>query len=164
MRRSMLTLVFFLFVTPAWAAKPKIAILGLEGSDANGKPAGDVVAVAKQLTEGLRNRAKVGSGPFVFAPGSSLDLADEKKAAKCASEAVQCMAPIGASLNADVLLYGHVRKTKDGYEVSLKLIAVPSSKMLGVIAGHAITTADAGDPLVVATLAKSLYNRLTAQP
>jgi hypothetical protein len=91
MRQSLMAAIpIVLFAAPAWA-KPKIAILGLEPFDAGARP------VAKDLTEALRDRVKIAAGPYVLAPGSAVDLAAEKKANDCASEASPCMAAIGAN-------------------------------------------------------------------
>ncbi|HEY0251719.1 MAG TPA: hypothetical protein VGC41_09340, partial [Kofleriaceae bacterium] len=49
------------------AAKPSIAILGLEVIDKTGAPSSDDVAFAKNLTESLRGRAKI-CGPYAISP------------------------------------------------------------------------------------------------
>ena len=59
-------------------AKDTIAVLGLEVIDAHGTPTVQDTQVAKDLTEGLRARAKAGTGPFQLAAGSDKELADLK--------------------------------------------------------------------------------------
>jgi hypothetical protein len=74
------------------AAKPKIAILGLE---VIGSLDPEQVKLARQLTNGLRERASAGTGPFELAPSSDKELVDEKLMNNCDTEALACMAPIG---------------------------------------------------------------------
>ena len=133
MKRSLLLLFAFVAVAiarPA-AAKPSVAILGLEVTD-TGSASGGVDAKSTQfaaaLTEVLRQRAKVTSGPFSLAPGSDKDLIEMKLLSGCDNEANDCMAAIGGELAADRLLYGHVEKQAKGYQVSLKLLNVASKR------------------------------------
>jgi hypothetical protein len=128
MKRSLvllITLVTMAIARPV-AAKPSVAILGLEVTDTGS--AGGVDAKSAQfaaaLTDALRQRAKVATGPFSLAPGSDKDLVEMKLLSGCDNEANDCMSAIGGELAADRLIYGHVEKQPKGYQVSLKLLNV----------------------------------------
>ena len=133
MKRSLAFLITFIVLALAGpaAAKPSVAILGLEVTD-TGAASGGVDAKGTQfaatLTEVLRQRAKIASGPFSLAPGSDKDLIEMKLLSGCDDEGNECMAAIGAELAADRLLYGHVEKQARGYQVSLKLLNVASKR------------------------------------
>ena len=100
-----LAILATLLITTSLAyAKPKIAILGLEPVDAKDTAA---ATAAKNLTDGMRSSVKAGGGPYILAPGSDRELAKLKQDKRCASEAVSCMASIGADLNAIKELLGH---------------------------------------------------------
>src|SRR5690554_661114 len=86
----------------AWA-KPKIAILGLELVVEGARADPEAVRAARQLTESLRKIPRSGAGKYAIAPNSNRELIDEKIAGNCETEKPSCMAPIGASLGADVL-------------------------------------------------------------
>ncbi len=109
------------------AAKPKIAILGLE---VIGSLDPEQVKLARQLTNGLRERASAGTGPFELAPSSDKELVDEKLMNNCDTEALACMAPIGLALRADYLMYGKIEKVDKGYHVTIKLIRVATKMPL----------------------------------
>jgi hypothetical protein len=107
--------------------KPKIAVLGLEVQAAGGAPDQETTKIARNLTDGLRQRALSGSGQYTMAPNSERELIDEKLMASCLDEAPKCMAQIGAGLKADFLLYGRVDKTKEKdceYRITLRLLDV----------------------------------------
>jgi len=108
--------------------KPSIAVLGIEVADTNGIAAADTT-VAKELTDGLRSRAKVGSGPYSLAPGSDKELIDEKLIKNCDSEAPACMASIGNDVGADMLMFGKISKEGKMYRVDLKLLNVAKKTM-----------------------------------
>jgi hypothetical protein len=109
----------------AHAGKQLIAVLGLEVVDQQGgTPTPQDTQVAKALTEGLRGRAKLGSGPFQIAGNSDKELIDEKLLKNCDTEAPTCMAQIGADLGADVLMYGRIEKQGKSYAVTMKLLDV----------------------------------------
>src|SRR4051812_36981721 len=76
--------------------KPKIAVLGIEV--VGGEVTTADAQIAKELTEALRGRAKVGTGPYEMAPGSDKELIDEKLLKNCDTEAPACMASIGGDL------------------------------------------------------------------
>lgn len=113
--------VLLVLLCGAAAAKPKIAILGLE---VIGSLDPEQVKLARQLTNGLRERASAGTGPFELAPSSDKELVDEKLMNNCDTEALACMAPIGLALRADYLMYGKIEKVDRGYHVTIKLIRV----------------------------------------
>src|SRR5215212_5659983 len=105
-------LVAAVLVLAAWcgvaAAKPKIAILGLEVVVSGAKADPKDTQHAALLTEALRQRSRSGAGTFELAPNSNRELIDEKLAGNCDTEALVCMAPIGINLGADYLLYGRI--------------------------------------------------------
>src|SRR5207302_6127239 len=107
-------------------AKPTIAILGLEVVDNGGGVDEKSTKVAKDLTEALRARAKVGTGPYTLAPGSDKDLLEMKLLSGCDNEATPCMASMGTELAADKLLYGKVEKEQTGFQITLRLLDVSS--------------------------------------
>jgi len=107
--------------------KPKIAVLGLEVQATGGAPDQETTKIARNLTDGLRQRALSGAGQYTMAPNSERELIDEKLMASCLDEAPKCMAQIGAGLKADFLLYGRVDKTKEKdceYRITLRLLDV----------------------------------------
>jgi hypothetical protein len=105
--------------------KPTVAILGVEVIDpGNLGIDAQSTDTAKGLTEGLRSRAKAGTGPLALAPGSEKELIDEKFLTGCDSEQNACMAKIGADLNAEQLMFGNIQKKATGYLLSMKLLNV----------------------------------------
>jgi hypothetical protein len=94
--------------TPAFADKPKVAILGVEvvgdGIDI------ESIKVGTNLTNALRVRPNANPNPYQIAPNSNKELADEKVIKSCGSEDPSCMAAIGNDLGADVLIYGKLEK------------------------------------------------------
>ncbi|MBC7978239.1 MAG: carboxypeptidase regulatory-like domain-containing protein, partial [Myxococcales bacterium] len=141
----------------AWAARQKIAVLGLEAAPG---PSGAVdpamTQVARAITKELRQRAQSQTSPYELAPNSNKELTDEKLLMSCDNEAASCMAAIGAGLAADILLYGRVEKRGQLYRVSLKRLDV---KAKSVAAG--------GEELPVGSavvgLAKRLYIKLVGE-
>src|SRR5450432_2641716 len=108
-------------------AKPSIAVLGLEVIDKSGSPSNDDVTFAKNLTEGLRARAKIG-GPYSIAPTGDKELIDLKLLKGCDEEKPACMAGIGGDLNADFLIYGSVTKRGKNYDISVNFLDVHAGK------------------------------------
>src|SRR5262249_37705137 len=104
--------------------KASVGVLGLEVNDPNGAPTPADAQVGKELTDGLRQRAKAGTGPYQLQPGSEKELIDEKILKNCDSESMACMAGIGNELGADVLIYGHIEKKGGAYEVTVTLLDV----------------------------------------
>ncbi len=134
MKRSLVVLLSLLTLAvarPVAAGKPSVAILGLEVTDsgaANGGVDAKSTQFAAQLTEVLRQRAKIASGPFSLAAGSDKDLVEMKLLSGCDNEGNDCMAAIGAELVADRLIFGHVEKQAKGYQISLKLLDIATRK------------------------------------
>jgi hypothetical protein len=140
----------------AAAAKPKIAILGLE---VIGSLDPEQVKLAKQLTNGLRERASTGTGPYELAPNSDKELVDEKLMNNCGTEALACMSPIGLAMHADYLMFGNIEKVDKGYHVTIKLIRVATKMPLPTFS-EIVPIADVkNDPKGVA---KRAYAKMTA--
>ncbi len=103
------------------SAKPKVAVLGIEVTGTIDQAS---TGTAHDLTEGLRTKAKQGNGPFQFAPSSDRELIDEKVLKNCDSEGPLCMSDIGRDIGTDVLIYGQLAKTSDGYSAKLFVLDV----------------------------------------
>jgi len=160
--RSLATLLAALFLialtsSSALANKPTVAILGLEVVDPTGIDA-QTTSVARDLTEGLRSRAKAGTGPYQLAIGSDKELIDEKLIHNCDSEALACMAEIGKNLGANFLIYGRLEKRADGYAVTINLLNVDKMKMEKAKSPLVIAQKE---PAAIAAAAKKAYNDLT---
>ncbi len=141
------------------AAKPSIAILGLEVLDKSGTPSNDDVNFAKTLTEDLRSRAKVG-GPYTLANGGDKELIDLKLLKGCDGEAINCMASIGGDLGADFLMYGSVTKRGSNYDVVIQILDVHAKKKEHVSPSNVAT---ATNGVALQNFAKKVYNGLTGQ-
>jgi hypothetical protein len=146
----------------AWA-RPSIAVLGLEVADPGGTPTPADTQVAKDLTEGLRARAKAGTGAYSLAPGSEKELIDLKLLNNCDSAAPSCMAVIGQNLGADFLMYGKIEKEKTGkaYMVVINLLDV-KKKFVEHSSNDLIPLAQASGPSL-SSWAKNIYGKLTGQ-
>ena len=142
------------------AAKPSIAVLGLEVIDKSGTPSNDDVTFAKNLTEGLRGRAKI-SGPYTLAPTGDKELIDLKLLKGCDDEKPSCMSSIGGDLNADFLIYGSVtKKSKGNYDISVAFLDVHAGKRERTFPTQiAIGT----NGVALQNTAKKIYNALTGQ-
>jgi hypothetical protein len=116
-----LAVLFLAFGARAASAKPKVAILGIEVTGAIDQAA---TGVAHDLTEGLRTKAKQGNGPFQLAPNAERELIDEKVLKNCDSEGPLCMSDIGKDINTDVLIYGQLAKSGDGYSAKIFVLDV----------------------------------------
>jgi hypothetical protein len=149
-----------LVATPAFAGKATVAILGLEVVDSSGAVDPEAVKVAKELTDGLRARAKVGSGPYVLAPGSDKELIDEKLIKNCDTEALPCMSQIGKDLGANYLMYGRLEKKGDGYQVQINLLNIDKRKFEKTKTPLTIPFAQK-DSTSLAAAARRVYNDLT---
>lgn len=157
---ALATLWLVLVASPAFAGKATVAILGLEVVDSSGAVDPEAVKVAKELTDGLRARAKVGSGPYVLAPGSDKELIDEKLIKNCDTEAMPCMSQIGKDLGASYLMYGRLEKRGDGYQVQINLLNVDKKKFEKTKTPLTIPFAQK-DSASLAAAAKRVYNDLT---
>lgn len=156
LRSVALGMVLLAALGSAAAAKPKVAILGLE---VVGDLDPEQTRLAKQLTVGLRDRANAGSGPYVLAPNSEKELVDEKLMNNCGTEALSCMSPIGLSLHADYLMYGKIEKVNKGYHVTIKLLRVANKLPMPTYSEIIPISEIKADPKSVA---KRVYARLTA--
>lgn len=145
----------------AGGSRPSIGILGLEVNDPNGAPTPTDAQVAKELSDALRSRSKVATGPYTLQSGSDKELIDEKVLKNCDSEAIGCMAQIGTDLGADFLIYGSIAKKGGAYEVKLTLFDVANkahkNKLVLQIPVGQLTGAQ------IQVWAKTIYNRLTGQ-
>lgn len=138
----------------AWAAKPKIAILGLEvipGSSGTVDPT--VTQLARDLTTDLRQRVQSDASPYTLAQNSTKELTDEKLLNSCDNEAAACMAVIGTGLSADFLLYGHIEKRGELYRISVRLLDVKAKTF-------DTTGEDIPVGTSVTTMSRRLYGRL----
>lgn len=139
-------------------AKPKIAVLGVEVSGTIDQSS---TIVAHDLTEGMRTRAKAGSGPYQLAPNSDRELIDEKVLKNCDSEGPLCMSDIGRDIGADFVLYGRIEKDGDGYKATLRVLDVRNKtqdKPLPVVIPAGSSSDD------VRAIAKRAYADLTGSP
>src|SRR5262249_11829566 len=129
MRRILIFGMVCLWATAASAAKPKIAVFGVESVDGgDARSRARTVALAKALTAALRERvANVDLG-YEIAPNSSKDLVELKLLSDCVDEGTACMSAIGRDAGADVIVYGHVDKQKDGYVVTVTSLAVANAQ------------------------------------
>jgi hypothetical protein len=142
-------------------AKPAIAVLGLEVIDQSGTPTAQDTQVAKELTDGLRARAKAGTGQYQLAPGSDKELIDQKLLNNCDDEKPACMAAIGEQLKSDVLMFGRIQKEGKGYQVTIKVLDV-GKKAMQKSSNDVIPIGEAsGAPLQ--TWAKKIYAKLTGE-
>ncbi|HEY5925582.1 MAG TPA: DUF2380 domain-containing protein [Kofleriaceae bacterium] len=140
-------------------AKPSIAVLGLEVIDPNGTPTAQDTQAAKELSDGLRARAKAGTGPYQLAPGSDKELIDQKLLNNCDNEANGCMAAIGNQLGADILMYGHFEKQGKSYQVTIKVLDVGRKAVLKSSQDMIPVSDASGAPLQ--GWAKKIYAKLT---
>lgn len=137
-------------------AKPAVAVLGIE---VTGDIDQEATKTARELTEGLRSRAKSSGGPFVLAPNSDRELIDEKVLKDCAGEAPPCMATIGQELNAQVLVYGKLERDGRGYVVRLKVLDV---KKKSVVRREDVEVPPGSNGDEVRAIAKKAYVEITA--
>jgi len=152
------TLIGLAVARPA-LAKPSIAVLGLEVVEESDTPDAKGAAFAEALTEALRQRARLGTGPFSLAAGSDKNLIEMKLLSGCDSEANACMAGIGGELAADRLLYGRIQRNGSNYQISLKLLNVDTKSIERTTSDLApigeMSTAN------LSALGKKLYAKIT---
>ena len=153
-------LIVGLVSAPAFAGKPTVAVLGLEVVDSTGQIDQASTQLAKDLTDAMRSRAKLPTGPYQFQPGSEKELIDEKLIKNCDNEALSCMSQIGKDLGADFLIYGRMEKKPDGYVVTINLLNVGKKKFEKAKSPLTIPHASAKDPTAVGTSAQKAYNDL----
>jgi hypothetical protein len=141
-------------------AKPQIAVLGVEVVDKAGNPTPQDSQVAQELTKELRARAKT-SGPYALDPGGDKELNDEKLLRSCDSEAQACMQLIGKDLAADFLMYGHIEKQNNAYQVTMVLFdVIHKTKDRNFI--DMIPLSESTGPQLVGW-ARKIYGKLTGQ-
>jgi hypothetical protein len=151
-----LGLLLLVMLTSVASAKPKIAILGLE---VIGSLDPEQVKIAKSLTNGLRERASAGTGPYELAPNSDKELVDEKLMNNCGTEALVCMAPIGLAMRADFLMWGKIEKVDKGYHVTIKLMRIATKLPMPTFSEIVSVSDIKNDPKGVA---KRAYSMMTA--
>jgi TolB-like protein len=100
-------------VAHAQSGNAPVAVLGLDASD--GAPA----AVANTITDALKQRVSAAKG-FKLMPGK--DLMEVKLIFSCPDEAPSCMAQAAKSLGVEKLIFGSVKKSAEGYLVTLKML------------------------------------------
>jgi hypothetical protein len=158
MKRALLALALIALAGTSAFAKPKIAILGLEVT-------GDVdqagTTVARDLTDGMRSRAKVGSGPSLLAPNSDRELIDEKVIKECGNEAPACMSVIGKDMDADILVYGKLEKDGGGFQATIVMLDVQKKTSIKTTFVAVPPNASAEQ---VRTIAKKTYLELAPAP
>lgn len=143
------------FVAPAYADdRLTIAILGLEVVGGVADPR--QTAVAHDITEGLRIRARIGQG-YAYAPSSERELIDEKLIKSCDSERPLCMSLIAKDIGADVLVYGKLDKAANGYRLVLQLLDAGKPAKLNRISVTAPLDIDSDG---ARALAKKFYDEL----
>lgn len=144
---------------PAYADdRSTIAVLGLEVIGGVADPR--QTAVAHDVTEGLRIRARIGQGFYAYAPSSERELIDEKLIKSCDSEAPQCMSLIAKDIGADVLVYGKLDKEPNSYRVSLTLLDARKPAKLNRISVTAPLDIDTDG---ARALAKKTYDELVGK-
>ena len=138
-------------------AKPSVAVLGVE---VTGEVDQAATSTARDLTEGMRSRAKIASGPYQIAPHSSRELIDEKVLHDCDTEEPPCMAAIGKGLNADLLVYGKLAREGGGYEAILVVLDV---KKRAVVRRRSIKIPPDSNGDQVRAIAKKAYADLAGE-
>lgn len=127
MPRVLVTLALIALASTSALAKPKIAILGLEVTGTVDQAA---TTVARDLTEGMRQRAKAGGGPYSLAPNSDRELIDEKLIKQCETENASCMSEIGNDIDTHVLVYGKLEKDGRGFQATIVMLDVQKRTMI----------------------------------
>jgi hypothetical protein len=159
-RLSSVALLLVCAASAVAAAKPTVAILGLEVIDKSGVPSNDDVTFAKTLTEDLRGRAKLG-GPYTLANGADKELIDLKLLKGCDDDKdLKCMSGIGGDLGVDFLMYGSVTKKGSNYEITISLLDVKQRHREKTAPTTVPTSTNAGTLL---KKSQSIYNGLTGQ-
>jgi hypothetical protein len=160
LRLSCLTLAALLLFGGVALAKPQIAILGLEVIDKSGSPTPADAQVAEELTQQLRARAKT-SGPYSLAPNGEKELIDQKLIKQCDDEKPTCMQSMGRDLAADFLMYGHIEKQNNAYQVTMFVFDV-ARKTREKTYPETIPLSEASGP-ALAGWARKIYGKLTGQ-
>jgi hypothetical protein len=164
-RLSLIVLLLAALGSVAWA-KPKVAILGLEAANAGVVDPKDA-ANAGKLTEELRAIPRGNVGKYELAANSNRELQDEKLMGNCDTEKPVCMAPIGAGLGADYLIYGKIEKGTDknkvdGYKAELKILNVKTGK-IEETSGSFVPMSALGGGTGAKEWAQKVYAKLTGE-
>ena len=129
MRRALVALLAVSVWSGAAFGKPKVAVFGIEPIDTgDAKSRQKTGGLAKALTKALRDRVKAVDLGYEVAPNSGKELVELKLLSDCLEEGPDCMAAIGSSFKADLVVYGHVEKQKDGYLVTVQSLVVPAPR------------------------------------
>ncbi|HEX4456102.1 MAG TPA: carboxypeptidase-like regulatory domain-containing protein [Kofleriaceae bacterium] len=160
LRLGCLTLALLVCLGGTAFAKPGIAILGLEVIDKSGSPTQTDAQVAEELTQQLRSRAKT-SGPYLLVANGEKELIDEKLIKSCDDEKPVCMQGIGKDLSADILMYGHIEKQNNAYQVTMFLFDV-ARKTREKTYPETIPLSESSGP-ALAGWARKIYGKLTGQ-
>jgi hypothetical protein len=134
--------------------RPRVAVLGLEVTSAVEVR---TTELAHDLTEGMRARARLGSGPYAYAPSSERELIDEKMIKQCDTEALACMSEIGKELDADVLVYGKLEREDKIVRLTLHLLDVTKKSKINRTSVSVPLSATKED---VKTAARKAYEEL----
>jgi hypothetical protein len=116
--RALVALLVLLAVPAVARAEMSIAVLGFEAIEVPED-------LANQMTLALRARAAHAKLRVV----AGKPLVEMKLVFGCLDEAPACMSQIGASLGAEKLLYGAIRKSRTGYSVTLKFLDVSKARV-----------------------------------
>lgn len=156
--RTLVWVTVMLWAGAAWAAKPKLAVLGLEVAPGPGgavEPA--MTALASEITTTLRQHVQSEPSQYMLAPDSYRELTDEKLINSCDDEAVPCMAAIGAGMSADFVVYGRLERRGERLWVSLKLLDVRARSVVQTTEDNPVGTA-------AIEIAKRLATRWILEP
>jgi TolB-like protein len=134
----------------AHAGKQKVAVLTLE---VVGNPDPEHLKLAKTLSAELRERVR-NSNDFTLVGGDK-DLVDEKLMNGCANEAPACMAPIGAKLEAELLMYGKMDRSQKGFQITIRLLRIANRQYVSTWPDDIALKRITDEPKVIAKLAFS---------
>jgi hypothetical protein len=128
---SLILLAALVVATPGRAeAKQKLAVLGVEAEDANDSTTDTTANLARWLTQGMRARAGKTS-KYEVPASANKDLAEMKLLSDCLDEKPECMAQMGKDLGVERMIFGKLSKTKQGWNVSLKLVNIQTRSVDG---------------------------------
>jgi hypothetical protein len=128
---SLILLATFVVATPGRAeAKQKLAVLGVEAEDGSESTADTTANLARWLTQGMRARAGKAS-KYEVPASANKDLAEMKLLSDCLDEKPECMAQMGKDLGVERMIFGKLSRTKQGWNVSLKLINIQTRSVDG---------------------------------
>ena len=146
-------IAMLLCVTATARASPhKVAVLPLEPTLT---PAPAEARFAVDVTTELRAAM---AADFTIVAARFASLAAAKRVARCSTEATACMAVLGAQLGADLLVFGKIRRTSSGYQVTVKLLDVGRRRVLRIVSDEIVAN-DASGPRLVSAV-QATYARL----